>query len=168
MDKDYTYFHGLLIAWHQGHKTGNEIKEETKGFLDLKDYEQEFDVFIDALEECINEYDDDIGYEWEEYKEYAKDTAPTVSGLCHNMEQVVLARQPIEAFLDWATWHNIDCGESTSGVFENENIDHFCLTFLPENQDKLDTKLLTAAIPIIKESGQLSQPQFVAKIKSLP
>ncbi|MEO1438535.1 MAG: hypothetical protein AAFV80_23550 [Bacteroidota bacterium] len=167
MQKNYQYFHNLLIAWFQGHKTGIDIKAETNAFLNLGKYEEELDLFVDALEESINKYDDDIGYEWEQYKEYAKDTAPTVQGLCHNIGQVVANHQSMEDFLDWATWHNIDCGESTSGVFENDNIDHFCLTFLPEHEDQLDSSLLLKAIPIIKESNQLSHDEFVQQISAL-
>ncbi|MEM6724357.1 MAG: hypothetical protein AAF598_09990 [Bacteroidota bacterium] len=167
MKKPYPYFQALLLAWYQGHKTGMEIKEETHNVLDLAPYEAEYELFIDALEVCIDEYDDDIGYEWVEYKDQAEDTAPTVNGLCHNIDEVIAGNQPLEAFLDWATWHNIDGGETTAGIFENANIEHYCLTFLPENEEQLSLDVLERSIPIIKKSGQLESTAFMEQIKAL-
>lgn len=167
MIKDYQYFHKTLIAWYQGEKTGPEIRKETSAFLILDAYKDNFDVFIDALEQAIDDYDDDIGYEWEQYKEYAQDTAPTIKGLCHSIEQVLIGNLNVEEFIDWATWHNIDCGESTSGVFENDNIETFCLDFLPEHQEQITTSVLNNALPIIKESSVLSKDEFSRKLRNL-
>ncbi|MEO0527947.1 MAG: hypothetical protein AAFZ89_12015 [Bacteroidota bacterium] len=160
MEKNYNYFKKLLLAWYQGDKTGNEIKEETKDFLDLEEYEKEFDVFIYALEESINDFDDDIGYEWEEYKEYAEDTAPTVNGVCHNIGQMLAGNQTSEEFIDWATWHNLDGGETTSGKFENRSIEFFCLYFIPENYKNLNTDFYQKAIPLLEKSNKLTYSEF--------
>lgn len=167
MKKDYPYFQVLLLSWYQGHKTGHEIKEETKDFLDFEQFEKEFDEFIYILEASVDEYDDDIGYAWEDYKEYAKDTAPTVGGLCHNIDEVLAGNQSIEELIDWAAWHNLDGGETTAGVFENENIEYYCLDFLPENDEKIDNNVLKASIPIIKESHLLSHDSFAKKVSTL-
>ncbi len=161
MEKDYNYFQALLKAWYQGHKTGNEIMEETSDFLDLDNYKDEFDSFVYAFEESIHEFDDDIGYEWEEYKEYAEDTAPTIRGLCHNIDQVIAGNQAMEDFLDWATWHNLDGGETTSGRFENRSIEFFCLYFLPENHEKLDVHFYQKAIQLIEKSEELTYGEFL-------
>ncbi|WP_435577871.1 hypothetical protein [Gilvibacter sp.] len=167
MSKDYQYFHDVLVAWYQGEETGSEIRKKTADFLNLEFYKEDFDLFIDALEVAIDEYNDDFGYEWEEYKEYAKDTAPTVKGLCHNIEQVLLKNLEFDEFLDWATWHNIDCGESTSGVFENDNIEEFCLVFLPKNEELITDDVLKKVLPIIQESHRMNKVEFEKKIKSL-
>lgn len=161
MKNDYNYFHKLLIAWYQGEKTGNEIKKETKDILDLNEYEEDFDVFIYAFEESLNEFDDDIGYGWEDYKELAEDTAPTIKGVCHNISQFLSDNQTIEDVVDWATWHNLDGGETTNGQFENSNIEFFCLYFIPENYKDLDVKFYQTVKPLIEKSNTLTYGEFI-------
>ncbi len=164
MKKDFAYFKKLLIAWYQGEKTGNEIKIETADVLDIEEFEESYDEFIYALEDSINEFDDDIGYEWETYKESAENTAPTIIGLRHNLNELLVGNQTTEAFIDWATWHNLDSGESTNGKFENSSIEFFCLFFIPENYSNLNADFYRNAIPLIEKSNELSYGEFIISL----
>lgn len=166
MKKDYNFFHNLLISWWQGTKTKNELIEEVDSILKLNNISQEYE-FINQFEESIRDYDESYYFEWLQYKEYAKDTAPTLIGLIHSIEEYKSGNLTKQDFVEWACWHNGDCGETTSGRFENKSIEYFCLIFLPHHYQNLDFNFYSKAILILMESNKLSYGEFVIAINLL-
>ncbi|MGD1841033.1 MAG: hypothetical protein ACFB0B_09075 [Thermonemataceae bacterium] len=166
MKKDYNFFHNLLISWWQGIKTKPEIIKALQPVLEITKISQWSD-FINDFEESLRTYDEAYFFKWMAYKEYAKDTAPTIRGLIHSIEAYQSESITTEDFIHWACWHNGDCGETTSGVFENSNIEYFCLFFLPHYYKKLDLDFYSKAISIISKSNELSYGAFVIAINLL-
>jgi len=166
MKKEYEFFHNLLISWWQGTKTKNEIIEVVSPVFEIKSI-SEWSDFINDFEESIREYDEQYYFVWAEYKEYAKDTAATVLGLLHCIESYQSKELTTEEFINWACWHNTDCGETTRGVFENRSIEYFCLFFLPKYYENLDSIFYTKACGLIIASNKLQYGEFVIALNLL-
>lgn len=58
----------------------------------------------------------------------------------------------------------MDGGETTSGVFENDRIEYFCLEFLPRYHTSLDTEYLKRALGVIKRSNQITRSAFICAL----
>lgn len=166
-EKQYPFFQKIILDWFQGMLTTTELLAITNDTLHIEGYEPGFSDLVSEFEIALELYNETYFMEWQEYKEYAKDTAPTVAGLVHQLTALTAEKQTLNDFLEWATWHNIDGGESTSGVFENTNIEYFCLIFLPSHQHQLHTGFYEKAINIIANSNNISYGAFVIAIHLL-
>ncbi len=163
MNKTYQYFHNILISYFQGTLTQNEIKNLDDLPFTINKLSQWSD-FLSDFEESFRDYDEDLYFEWIEYKEYAKDTAPTIKGLSHSLEEFIKHNILEDEFIEWACWHNGDCGETTSGIFENNSIEFFCLYFIPERYKSLEFSFYEKVIPLIKRSIDISYGEFIIKL----
>lgn len=163
MEKDYNYFHNLLIGYFQGTITENEIRTAEDLPFEIQKI-SEWSVFLDDFETAFNNYDKALASQWFDYKEYAKDTAPTVKGLVHSLSEFVNGRISQEQFIEWAAWHNMDCGETTSGQFENNAIEFFCLYFIPERYKNLDMDFYKKVIPLIEKSNDITYGKFLLSL----
>lgn len=165
--KQYPFFHDMIIRWFQGEITTRELIIQLEEVLQPEPYEPGFtdpvSVFETALEAAHPEY----FFEWQDYKQYARDTAPTVKGLVHQLQALLDGSQPLNEFMEWATWHNMDGGETTSGVFENRNIEYFCLIFLPQHYQQLNTAFYEKAGDMIARSNDISYGAFVIALHLL-
>lgn len=162
MGHEYEYFHEIVLDWFKGNKTKNEIMFETKNILDVKRLINEGYDFDCAFEMALKELNPEFSQRWEVYKENAKDTAPTIQGLCHCIAELIEGNLSVEDFIDWAAWHNKDCGETTSGVFENSSIEYFCLIFIFKHKEQLENKLfLTEVKKLILKSNMRSYGAFI-------
>jgi hypothetical protein len=166
MKTDYHFFHSLLLNWWQGTRTKNELVMEVGSIFKITKI-SEWSDFINDFEESLREFNEKYYFDWIDYKEYAKETAPTVNGLIHSIKEFKLGNITKEDFINWACWHNGDCGETTSGVFENKNIEYFCLFFLPYHYENLDNNFYSKAISIIEKSNNLSYGEFVIAVNML-
>lgn len=160
MKREYKYFHNILIGYFQGTISEREIKSITDLPFKIEKLSQ-WSGFLADFETSFKEYDEGLYFEWLEYKEYAKDTAPTVKGLVHSLNEFVKDNLSKDEFIEWACWHNEDCGETTSGKFENKNIEFFCLYFIPENHKNLDISFYHKTIQLIEKSNKLTYGEFL-------
>ena len=166
MKTDYLFFHNLLLNWWQGIKTKNELEAEVAPVFKITKI-SEWSDFINDFEESLREFNEKYYFDWIEYKEHAKETAPTVNGLVHSIEEFKVGNITKEDFINWACWHNGDCGETTIGVFENKNIEYFCLLFLPVHYESLNNAFYIKASSLILDSNKLHYGEFVIAINLL-
>ncbi len=157
MKKEYQYFHNILIGYFQGTITEKEIK--SKKDLPFK-IESQWCDFVANFENSLRNYDKGLYFEWEQYKEYAEDTAPTVKGLLHSLNELIKQNISQDEFIEWACWHNVDCGETTSGRFENQSIEFFCEWFIPERYTVLDSNFYQQVLSLIEKSNEITYEQF--------
>ncbi|WP_113614392.1 hypothetical protein [Chitinophaga flava] len=165
--KQYPFFHDMIISWFQGKLTTREMIANTAGILQLEPHEPGFSDPVALFETALEDYHPDYFFEWLDYKQYARDTAPVVAGLTHQLTTLLAGEQSQHEFMEWATWHNMDGGETTAGVFENRNIEYFCLIFLPLHYQQLDTTFYRKAIDIIARSPDTSYGAFVIALHLL-
>ncbi|NML38059.1 hypothetical protein HHL17_12715 [Chitinophaga sp. G-6-1-13] len=165
--KQYPFFHDMIIRWFQGELTTRELITHLEEVLQPEPYEPGFTDPVSLFETALETYQPDYFFEWQDYKQYAKDTAPTVKGLVHQLNELLAGRQPLNEFMEWATWHNMDGGETTGGVFENSNIEYFCLIFFPQHYQQLDTTFYEKAGSIIARSNDITYGAFVIALHLL-
>nr|WP_295866847.1 hypothetical protein [uncultured Chitinophaga sp.] len=166
-EKQYPFFHDMIIRWFQGELTTRELIIQLEAVLQPEPYEAGFTDPVSLFETALEAAFPDYFYEWQDYKQYAKDTAPTVNGLTHQLKELLAGKQPLHEFMEWATWHNMDGGETTSGVFENSNIEYFCLIFLPQHYQQLNTAFYEKAGDIIARSNDTPYGAFVIALHLL-
>jgi len=157
--KELSFFIDLLAAWFTGEKTKNEIIDLTTEYLNLAKYTVDYG-FDYALELALREYDESYRNGISFYMVEGIKLV-TIEGLLHHFEELKSHKITLDDFLDWASWCNIGC-ENTSGDFENLNIEYFCLIFILKYSDALDTpETIDMFTEIIKQSSRLSYGQFV-------
>ena len=57
--------------------------------------------------------------------------------------------------------HNGDFGGSTSGRLENRSIEFFCLYFIPEDPQNLDTRFYQKEAQLNEKSNELTYGAFI-------
>ncbi len=160
----YEFWESLILRWFQGSVTSPELIRMSSPALDIHaEGWPEIDM-VAAFESSLRKLDENHLYRWEQRKEYAKDTAPTVNGLVNNLVQTTEGKQSLENLVEWASWHNMDGGETTSGVFENDRIEYFCLEFLPSFHESLDPTYFKRVLGIVKSSNRLTRPAFICSL----
>lgn len=163
MEKEFDYFKNIIISYFQGTKTEQEIRN-IKDFPFKIEKLSQWSDFIGDFETSLRNYNEDYYFYWQEYKEYAKDTAPTVKGLIHSLNELINKKISLEEFINWACWHNVDCGETTSGIFENRSIEFFCLFFIPEKYKELELSFYKNVIPLIEKSNKITYGKFIISL----
>ncbi len=157
----YDTWQALILQWFQGTLTTPELIREGAAHIDIgAEGWPEIDL-VAAFESALRKFDERYYFRWLDRKEYATDTAPTVRGLVHNLERLIAGLQTRENFLEWASWHNVDPGETTSGIFENDRIEYFCLDFLPHFYTTLDAAYFERVLESIKRCSQITRSAFI-------
>ena len=161
--KEFEYFEQLIIKWFQGDKTSTEIINETKNIINISLYLNQGYSFDYAFRSALEEYDSTYPFNLDFYMSEGI-LLPTIKGLVHHLNELNSENISIDIFLDWASWCNIGC-ENTSGEFENLNIEYFCLIFILKYKDCLKSKdFINQVIAIVKNSNFLSYGEFIIKI----
>lgn len=160
----YESWETLILHWFQGTTTTPELIQATSPYLDIATEGWPDINIVTSFESALRKFNEGYYHRWEDRKERAKDTAPTVNGLVHNLMEAIEGRQTHVNLLEWASWHNMDGGETTSGVFENDRIEYFCLDFLPQFHENLDTEYFKRVLEIIKGSDRLTRSAFICSL----
>ncbi|MBC9929862.1 hypothetical protein [Chitinophaga qingshengii] len=166
-EKQYPFFHDMIIRWFQGVLTTREMIAQLEAVTTPEPYEPGLTDPVSLFETALETYHAGYFYEWQDYKQYAKDTAPTVAGLTHQLTELLAGHQSLNEFMEWGAWHNMDGGETTGGIFENRNIEYFCLIFLPQHYRQLNTAFYEKATGIIARSNDIPYGAFVIALHLL-
>jgi len=160
--KEVIFFFDLLTDWFKGEKTKNEIIDLTKDYIDLSKYARDYS-FDYAFKLALTEYNESYRNAVSFYLSEGISLV-TVKGLIHHLTELKFNNITIDDFISWASWCNIGC-ENTSGDFENLNIEYYCLIFILDYSDSLNSyEIIDKFIEIVKKSNDLSYGKFVVLI----
>lgn len=135
-----TYFITLIKDYLQGRKTSQEIMAVTAGVIPLDSEPDEATADIThQLSDAAREMNEHFYFDIVTHLSHAEDTVPTREGLLHHLEEYIAGHLSTQALLQWSTWHNMDAGETTAGMFDNIAVEYFCLDFLPRFYQQLGT-----------------------------